>query len=285
MSIGQGSVILTWNPSTDNVGVAGYCVWVDAVRWDSTEITQYKFDLEAGEYDLTVSAYDAAGNESAQSEPFPITITDITVPDIPNLMSIEYLEDVVKISWLKSTDNVGVVGYYIYVNGSRYASTTDNFYEFKNISPDSEYRISISAYDEAGNESKRTSEFNIKIPVDDLTMVIYPNPVKYGRFKILLDNGKIKDNSCIKIISIDGKILVERDLNNGVTVPHEEEFYLSNGMTAGMYVVILYTNNKKVLYSYLSIVNASVLTKYIINGVEDEDKFKEDIRKFWIFEK
>ena len=63
---GQGSLQLSWNPSTDNVGVAGYVVWIDGVRHDSTEVTQYEFHFEAGVYLLTVSAYDAAGNESAQ---------------------------------------------------------------------------------------------------------------------------------------------------------------------------------------------------------------------------
>ena len=285
MSFGQGRITLTWNPSTDNVGVAGYCVWVDGERFDSTEVTQYTFDFEAGYYILTVSAYDAAGNESAQSEPLPITIPDITIPAVPELISVEYLEDAVKVTWLKSSDNVGIAGYYIYINGKKYASTTDNYYEFKNIPPDSEYRISISAYDEAGNESMKSADFLIKIPVDDLTMVIYPNPVKYGRFKLLFDNGEIKDNSSIRIISMDGKILVERNLENGLSVPHEEEFHLSNGMTAGMYVVVLHRNNKRVLYSYLSIVNASVLTNYIINGVENEAKFKKDVEKFWLLEK
>lgn len=268
ITIGQGRVMLAWNPSTDNVGVAGYCVWVNGERHDSTEMTQYEFDFEAGDYLLTVSAYDAAGNESEQSQGLSVNIADVTIPAIPDLISVEYLANAVKVSWLKSTDNVGVAGYYVYVNGNRFASTTDNYYEFSNTIPNSEYKISISAYDDAGNESERSSEFDIKFPGDDLAMRVYPNPNSRGIFTVLFEGGTIKDNSVIQMIDMLGKIVYERQIIAGPT-PYEQNFDLRNLLVEGTYAVVLMVNGKRVIYSYLIVTKPRVYTsKYLLEYLD-----------------
>lgn len=285
--IGQGTLNLSWNPSTDNVGVAGYVVWVDGERYDSTEVTQYEFHFEAGVFQLTVSAYDAAGNESAQSTPLQVTVPDVTVPDVPQLLAVNYLETAATVFWQESGDNMGVAGYNVWVDDVFIGSTSTNEYKIENMIPDKEYRFSVSAYDNAGNESQRTSEFLIKIPVDKLTMKVYPNPVKHGRFNVLLENGEIKNNSRIQVIAIDGKILVERNLEDGLTAPYEEEFDLSSVLTSGLYVVVLYVGNTRALYSYLTVTNApTYTTKYVPEEDNINPNFKqEDIIKSWRPEK
>ena len=285
--IGQGTLNLSWNPSTDNVGVAGYVVWVDGERYDSTEVTQYEFHFEAGVFQLTVSAYDAAGNESAQSTPLQVTVPDVTVPDVPQLLAVNYLETAATVFWQESGDNMGVAGYNVWVDDVFIGSTSTNEYKIENMIPDKEYRFSVSAYDDAGNESQRTSEFLIKIPVDKLTMKVYPNPVKHGRFNVLLENGEIKNNSRIQVIAIDGKILVERNLEDGLTAPYEEEFDLSSVLTSGLYVVVLYVGNTRALYSYLTVTNApTYTTKYVPEEDNINPNFKqEDIIKSWRPEK
>ena len=60
---------LKWLFSTDNIGVAGYRIYRDGVEIATTSSTHYNdhgisFNIT---YTYTVSAYDAAGNESAQS--------------------------------------------------------------------------------------------------------------------------------------------------------------------------------------------------------------------------
>lgn len=285
-TFGQGRLQLTWNPSTDNVGVVGYVIWIDGERHDSTEITTYEFYFEAGIYLLTVSAYDAAKNESEQSIPLQVTIPDITVPDIPNLLAVNYLERAANIFWQESNDNVGVVGYKIFVDGIFIDSTDTNEYKIENLIPDKEYQVSISAYDNAGNESQKTSEFLvkipvIKIPVDKITMMIYPNP-SHGYFKILLKNGEIKNNSSIQIIGLDGRILYQRKLDYGIITPYEEEFELTNILKSGMYVVILFMENKRILYSYITVVKTRIYsTKYIIEENNFSDVSKTVIINGW----
>jgi hypothetical protein len=61
---------LTWNASTDNVGVSGYYVYRNGVQ---VAVARHRWWLDTGlaggtPYTYTVSAFDAAGNESAQSQ-------------------------------------------------------------------------------------------------------------------------------------------------------------------------------------------------------------------------
>jgi PKD repeat protein len=68
-------ITLTWSPSTDNVGVAGYKLYRDDVL--SAEVTATSFTdttvLPQTTYAYRASAVDAAGNESARSAPVPVT--------------------------------------------------------------------------------------------------------------------------------------------------------------------------------------------------------------------
>ncbi|MBV6647121.1 MAG: fibronectin type III domain-containing protein [Cyclobacteriaceae bacterium] len=74
-NVGETSFDLSWNASTDNVGVTGYDVYRDgnletSVSGTSTTIS----GLTAGTtYAMTVSAKDAAGNNSAQSGALNVT--------------------------------------------------------------------------------------------------------------------------------------------------------------------------------------------------------------------
>jgi len=280
IAFGQKTIRLTWNPSTDNVGVAGYVVWVDNVRYDSTENIYYDFDFEAGRFGLSVSAYDAAGNESEQSEVLFVDVADITTPSTPNLLSIEYNEASVKITWIKSTDNVKVAGYNIYVNGVFHDYTIDNSYELHNLIPENHYNLSISSYDDSGNESEKTSEIDIILPFDELTMRVYPNPVSKGYFKILFENGIIKDNSIVRVITVDGKTIYERQIFAGNT-PYEEEFHLEEVLTNGMYIIAFFENNTQKLFAYIMVAkptfyNANYVNDYLdlMNSNEKSLEFK-----------
>lgn len=242
LSFSQSPVSLAWNPSTDNVGVAGYCVWINGERYDSTEFTQYDFPVfEAGEYWLSVSAYDAAGNESAQSVPFHITINDVTRPNVPEIITVEYQLKSATVTWMEPVDNVGIAGYNIYLDGVFLESTRNNQIELNDLTPEEEYRLSISAYDEAGNESFKSSEFLIVLPVDELVMSVYPNPSN-GNFIVKFSDGKIKENSMIQIISLNGQIIYQQPILYVIT-PYVEELNLTSILDEGSYVISLIENN------------------------------------------
>jgi hypothetical protein len=75
----SSSIGVTWTASTDNVGVTGYKVYRNGGQVGTSTTTSYIDGGLTGNttYSYTVSAYDAAGNNSAQSSP-PATAT--TVP-------------------------------------------------------------------------------------------------------------------------------------------------------------------------------------------------------------
>ncbi len=74
-SSGYSSVNLEWNPSTDNVGVAGYKVYQNGVFIVDTGGAAYntKVNNLSDGYSYAVAAYDGAGNLSAQSISVSVT--------------------------------------------------------------------------------------------------------------------------------------------------------------------------------------------------------------------
>lgn len=74
-NIAQTSFDVSWNASSDNVGVAGYTVYLGGVSQGTTTGTSYSFSglTAATNYSVTVDAFDAAGNTSAQSSALSVT--------------------------------------------------------------------------------------------------------------------------------------------------------------------------------------------------------------------
>ena len=73
-------------------------------------------------YTYTVSAFDAAGNESAQSSAVTATTlapSDTTAPSVPTSVTATATgTDTVDLSWTASSDDIGVAGYNVYRDGS-----------------------------------------------------------------------------------------------------------------------------------------------------------------------
>jgi fibronectin type 3 domain-containing protein len=68
-AVSGSQINLSWNASTDNVGVSGYRIHRNGVQIATSDATTYSDTGLAANtrYNYTVSAYDAAGNDSAQS--------------------------------------------------------------------------------------------------------------------------------------------------------------------------------------------------------------------------
>lgn len=76
-NVTQTGVSLSWNASTDNVGVTGYAVYNGSTQIATTTNTNYNVtNLTAGtSYTFYVVAYDAAGNTSGSSNAANVTTT------------------------------------------------------------------------------------------------------------------------------------------------------------------------------------------------------------------
>lgn len=60
------------------------------------------------------------------------------------------------VSWAPSTDNVGVAGYGLYLNGALVSSTTGTSFVFGSLDCGTSPRLGVDAFDAAGNRSART---------------------------------------------------------------------------------------------------------------------------------
>src|SRR6187397_603648 len=118
-SPGPGQVSLSWNASTDNVGVARYNVYRSTTpgftpgagnRIAQPSGTSYSDSgLAAGTYYYKVTAEDAAGNLSAPSNEASASVTgDTTPPSVPGNLAASPGPGQVSLSWNASSDNVGV---------------------------------------------------------------------------------------------------------------------------------------------------------------------------------
>jgi chitodextrinase len=169
--LAQIPITISWNASTDNVGVAGYYVYRNGTlivsstpNFTATTLTD---TVNPGTYAYTVAAYDAAQNISSRSAPVSISIQiDNTAPSIPTkLVAQQTSENTVNLSWASSTDNVGVTGYEVFRNGVQIASTTGASYTDTGLSPAVNYSYAVAAYDAAGNVSDQSQSFPIILQI------------------------------------------------------------------------------------------------------------------------
>ena len=152
----SSSVQLDWPAATDNVGVAGYRVFRNGSQVTETTALSY---LDIGRspsttYSYEVRAYDAAGNVGVPATASATTPAgaDTAAPSVPTGLtaSVQKGRKVV-LSWNASTDNVGVVGYDVYRNGTRIAGPSGTSYSDRPGRGTFTYQV--RARDAAGNVS------------------------------------------------------------------------------------------------------------------------------------
>ena len=155
-------VQVTWTASTDNVGVVGYKIYRNgsfAHRSSGTSYTDTGL-LPSMTYSYTVAAYDAMGNESAQSSPQATATThaDTQAPSMPeNVQATDDSPTSVLVTWTASLDNVQVAGYKVYRNGSQVGTPVGASYTDTGLTSSTTYSYTISAYDYGGNNSAQSA--------------------------------------------------------------------------------------------------------------------------------
>src|SRR5207247_1301012 len=115
---------LAWSASTDNVGVTGYIVRRNGVQVATPATTSFADTglSAATTYSYTVAARDAAGNTSPNSTSVSVTLADTTAPSTPTGLTAAVAGSTgANLSWIASTDNVGVTGYIVRRNGVQVA--------------------------------------------------------------------------------------------------------------------------------------------------------------------
>ena len=178
-----GQIRLTWNASTDNVGVTGYEVYANgALR---TTVAGNVLSYLDNQPDSATVAYhvrarDAAGNSSGNSN----TVTragqsgDNTAPTTPGTLAYtQPAAGQIRLTWGASSDNVGVTGYNVYANGA--LRTTVTGLTHTDSQPDSAtVSYYVKARDAAGNESAATNTVTRTGTVTNGTNLAVGKPVE-----------------------------------------------------------------------------------------------------------
>ena len=107
-AVSSSRIDLSWNPSSDNIGVAGYIVYRNGTRIATTPGLTYQSGglTPSTSYTYRVAAYDAAGNVSAQS----IAATKSTLPASSTAFSVgDSVRTTAKTSVRSAASGSGVV--------------------------------------------------------------------------------------------------------------------------------------------------------------------------------
>ena len=154
---------LTWNASTDNVGVAGYYVLRNGVAVATAAQTFYMDTglADATTYSYVVEAFDLAGNVSAPSLTVPVTTWNSIPPSKPtNVAGTVVSCQQISLTWSASTDKIAIGGYYVFRGtsannliqiGSTYSTPT--LYGNYPLTPSTTYYFGVEAVDTDGNVS------------------------------------------------------------------------------------------------------------------------------------
>jgi chitinase len=155
----DGTVTLSWLPSTDDVGVTGYELYYGSFylgTFDGTSLALIGFK-PGTPYVFTVKAHDGAGNVSVASNQATVLVPigkDTTPPSTPsNLKATSVTSTSVSLSWTASQDDVGVVVYQVLQGATVARTVTSASATITGLTPSVSYTFGVQAFDAAGNAS------------------------------------------------------------------------------------------------------------------------------------
>ena len=164
----QNHLVLSWNPAP---GATNYNVYLNGGYLDRITGTSYDYGpVDCGKsFSPGVQSFAGGGQISTvaavtvSSPACPGAPLDTTAPSTPgNLVRYFPGNTGFTVGWSASTDNVGVTGYDVYLNGSKIATVGAGDtvpalgslgYVVNGLSCGTTYQVGVSAFDAAGNAS------------------------------------------------------------------------------------------------------------------------------------
>lgn len=114
-------------------------------------------------------SFDARLSAVVTAPPVP----DLAPPSTPaGLTSPAQTATTADLSWLPATDDIGVVGYEVLVDGTQVAAPTTTTHQLTGLTPSTSYQVQVRAVDAAGNRS------DLSGPVTVTTPAPAPGPVE-----------------------------------------------------------------------------------------------------------
>ncbi len=160
------SFTLNWGASTDNVDVVAYEIYSNGIKiLESTTNVFYFNNIPVNTtYVFTVKAKDRAGNLSLASNTITVTTPqiDTEAPSIPTgLGSINTTQVSTIITWVASTDNLGVTEYEVFKNGVSIGVTPNLVMPATGLTANTTYNFTVKAKDASGNVSAASTPLSV----------------------------------------------------------------------------------------------------------------------------
>lgn len=136
------------------------------------------------DHTMKTSKYGSSTPTSIENRPASITGTwiqyvkpDVDPPTTPtNLTSSNITGSSFRVSWGASTDDTGIRGYEVFVNGVKYGSfTTTNYMFITGRTPDTSYQVKVRALDVYNKVSSFTPEITVTTLDVDVTAPTIPS--------------------------------------------------------------------------------------------------------------
>jgi chitinase len=162
----KNNILLLWDTSADNVGIAGYNIYRGNTKIGKAAYAVYfdSSDLAPGtEYCYQVEAYDGTGNistaKSVQACASTLAVSDTAPPSTPaNLTTTSASTTQISLTWAASTDNAYVLSYRVSRDGGEIGTAPSTSFIDKELSAHTQYCYTVKAVDAAGNISQNSSQ-------------------------------------------------------------------------------------------------------------------------------
>lgn len=260
------SIDLSWNASTDNVGVSSYEIYIDENLEASTSDTNYTIIGLASNisFDLTVLAKDIADNTSPKSTVLTVsTLEDTVAPTIPENIVVSNETDVsFKVTWSASSDNTAVTAYDVYIDGTFNTSINNTTYTLNSLTASTTYSITIAAKDEVNNISAQSNPINATTTDAG---ILESNELLISEYIEGSSNNKAIEIANITQSSVDLSLYNLRRQGNGVGA-WSPRFVLTGILAAGDVVVIV--NESAENSSSSSDPNVAIVGSYLIANAD-----------------
>jgi chitodextrinase len=177
-TITDRSVTLTWAGSTDNVAVTGYRLYRNGTLVGTSTGTSMVDNglTPSTSYSYTVQAFDAAGNQSAQSKAVVVATkaADTTAPTAPGQpVASAITSSSLTLGWSAASDNYGVNDYVIKRNAVQVGSSTSTTFNDTGLAPSTAYSYTVHARDAAGNVSPASAARSVTTAAGYVATVYY----------------------------------------------------------------------------------------------------------------
>ena len=185
LSYTQVSLVWARNPNPVNPEKAfevyratqtgGAYTYIGQVPADTVHYTDMNLTPNTNYY-YAVRAIDSTGAAPLSNQASVTTPNNTTPPTAPpNLHLVGTSTSSVSLAWNSSTDNVGVTGYYIYVNGAKSYATapTDTTFTVSDLTANQTYSFYVVAVDGAGNVSPHSDQVSASAVNNGLSYKYY----------------------------------------------------------------------------------------------------------------